>query len=76
MQGTLPVTEIAFPAGASAAPVARLRPTLRQTAAWSRSAAGPASFLIRNLALAAGVLDGWRLASDLGWAPGWRSRPL
>jgi hypothetical protein len=32
-----------------------------------RSAAGPASFLLRNLALAAGVLGLWRLGSDLGW---------
>jgi hypothetical protein len=47
--------------------IAFLRPGIRHTASWSHSAAGPVSFLIRNLALAAGVLGVWRLGTDLGW---------
>ena len=46
---------------------ARLRLVSDHSARFSRSAAGPASFLLRNLALAAGVLGLWRLGSDLGW---------
>ena len=45
----------------------RLRPVIDHGVRFSRSAAGPVSFLLRNLALAAGVLGLWRLGSDLGW---------
>jgi hypothetical protein len=44
-----------------------LRPDVRRTASWSQGAAGPLSYLIRHLALAAGVLGLWRLGSDIGW---------
>jgi len=46
---------------------ARLRLVTDHSVRFGRSAAGPASFLLRNLALAAGVLGLWRLGSDLGW---------
>jgi len=45
----------------------RLRLVTDHSVRFSRSAAGPASFLLRNLALAAAVLGLWRLGSDLGW---------
>ena len=65
----MPVTEIvdAVPSRTTAVVAAWLHPALRQTATWSQSAAGPVSFLLRNLALAAGVLGVWRLGTDLGW---------
>jgi len=46
---------------------ARLGPVIDHSVRFWRRAAGPASFLLRNLALAAGVLGLWRLGSDLGW---------
>lgn len=69
MQAITTVTEImhAAPARTTGALAAGLRRALVQTAAWSRSAAGPVSFLIRSLALAAGVLGVWRLGTDVGW---------
>jgi hypothetical protein len=64
----MPVAEIldSVPARTTAV-AARLLPTLRQTATLSQKAAGPLSFVVRNLALAAGVLGVWRLGCDLGW---------
>jgi len=54
--------------GRLAAPItAWLRPLVDRGVRLSRNAAGPVSFLLRNLALAAGVLGLWRLGSDLGW---------
>jgi hypothetical protein len=44
-----------------------LDPAIRRVTAWAQSAAIPVSFLIRNLALASGVLGVWRLGVDLGW---------
>lgn len=55
------------PARTTAAVAARLRPAIHQTVVWSQNAAGPVSFLIRSLALAAGALGFWRLGADLGW---------
>jgi hypothetical protein len=65
----LPVTEIGHvvPERTTTSVIAQLQPALRQTATWSQSAAGPASFLIRHFALAAGVLGFWRLGADIGW---------
>jgi len=40
---------------------------IHHVTAWARGAAIPVSFLIRNLALASGVLGAWRLGVDLGW---------
>jgi len=44
-----------------------VRPVFDSGVRLMQSAAGPVSFLLRNLALAAGVLGLWRLGSDLGW---------
>jgi hypothetical protein len=69
MQAITTVTEImhAVPGRTTGAVAARLRRAFVQTAAWSQSAAGAVSFLIRSLALASGVLGVWRLGIDVGW---------
>ena len=40
---------------------------VQQITAWLQKSAGPLSFLVRGLGLAAGVLGVWRLGNDPGW---------
>ncbi|MGD0616134.1 MAG: hypothetical protein ABSB67_00575 [Bryobacteraceae bacterium] len=47
--------------------LAWLDSAIRHVTAWAQSAAIPVSFLLRNFALASGVLGVWRLGMDLGW---------
>jgi hypothetical protein len=69
VHGAMQATEIFhdIPERTGTVMLAWLDPALRHVTVWAQSAAVPVSFLIRNLALASGVLGAWRLGVDLGW---------
>jgi hypothetical protein len=67
VRGVMQATEIFHDIPERTVMLVWLDPALRLVTAWAQSAAAPVSFLIRNLALASGVLGAWRLGVDLGW---------
>ena len=69
VDGVMQATEVFhdIPERTGTAMLASLDSAVRHVSAWAQSAAIPVSFLLRNFALASGVLGVWRLGMDLGW---------